>query len=135
MRPGDSGSILLAGFLKELGRSNCISLKTIPEFWLASLGSWYLQPLGGRAVLCRGVGSPGFPRSSPLCPTWEPHTYLHPLLRLLFLQPPPPGRSSLLPLSQGPGWLGVSRETGRHSCDLRTGVYPLFAHGVAQGRI
>lgn len=58
MRPRDSGSILLAGFLKELGRSNRISLKTIPEFWLASLGSWYLQPLGGRAVLFRGLGVP-----------------------------------------------------------------------------
>lgn len=58
MRPGDSGSILLAGFLKELGRSSCISLKTVLEFWLASLGSWCLQPLGGRAVLCRGLGVP-----------------------------------------------------------------------------
>lgn len=38
-RPADSGGFLLAGFLKELERSNCISLKVITGFWLASLGN------------------------------------------------------------------------------------------------
>lgn len=58
MRPADPGSVLLAGFLKELGRSNCISVKTIPGLWLASLGSWYLQLLSGCAVLCCALGAP-----------------------------------------------------------------------------
>eukprot|EP00069_Balaena_mysticetus_P000231 bmy_00195T0 len=42
-RPADSGSVLLAGFLKELERSNCISLKTVPGsgslLWVAGIYS------------------------------------------------------------------------------------------------
>lgn len=54
----DPGSVLSAGFLKELGRSHRISFKTIPGLWLASLGSWYLQLCGGCAVLCCALGAP-----------------------------------------------------------------------------
>lgn len=32
------------------------------------------------------------------------------------LQPPPPGRALLLPLSPGPGWLGVSRKPRGQVC-------------------
>lgn len=56
-RSADSGSILLAEFLKDLGRSSCIQKKkNNSRFWFASLDSWYLQLLGGYAVLCCGLG-------------------------------------------------------------------------------
>lgn len=115
-RPAGPGSVLLAGFLKELGRSNCISLKTTPGFWLASLESWCLQLLV--VVLCSwSGGSSGVSRWSPLCPAWEPHTHLppppaprHPLW------PPPPGKDLFLPLSPWPGWLGGSRNRETQVC-------------------
>lgn len=64
VRPADPGGLLLAGFLKELGRSNGISLKPIPG---SSLLLWIAGIHGCSVVVpcCVAVlGSSGVPRWS-----------------------------------------------------------------------
>lgn len=91
MSPADSGSVLLAGFLKELERSKCISLKTVPgsgsRLWVAGIYSCLVVVL---CCVCRGLGVVwGFQVVPVLC--YLGTFYLpSPMLWLLALQPPHP---------------------------------------------
>ena len=59
MRPLDSGSVLLAGLLKELERSNSISLKTAPgSGWLLCLAVIYNLLVVVLGCVCRARGVP-----------------------------------------------------------------------------
>lgn len=107
------------GWVPELERSNCISLKTLPEFWMTSPGGWYLQLLGGCAVLCRSLGLLWGFQIVPTQFYLGPSYHLPLLFWLPALQPLPPGRALTLPeVSQCPGWLAVSREMEK-LCPLR----------------
>ena len=99
MRPVDSGSILLAGLLKGLERSNSISLKTVPGsgwlLWVAGIYSRLVVVL----CCCHALGVPWGFQVVPILSYLETSTHLPPLLWLLSLQPPPP-RRALLPASE-----------------------------------
>lgn len=141
MRPVDPGSVLSAGFLKELGRSHCISFKNNSRALACFSGelvftaAWWLCCV----VLCSGapLGFLGCPHSAllgDLIPTSPPRCSGHsPCSRHLL-----GGLSSC----QEPGAMmagGVQGIGKVQACALRSrlrsGVYPLFAHGGALGRI